>query len=130
MDKTFRAKGTAACAGIVAYWRRCIGLLTYSWLLDDTTGYCRRSFGCSPSQSGFDGTDAMAEMTISEAMARRSSGCRQALLGSGRIKLQNTECPAKQTSTLTAAKVRSPPILLKNSLLCLRIFKKQKTVLR
>ena len=74
MDKAFRATGAAACAGIVAYWRRCIGPLTYSWLLDDTTGYCRRSLGCSPSQSGFDGTDAMAEVTISQAMAREWFG--------------------------------------------------------
>ena len=64
MDKAFRATGAAACAGIVAYWRRCIGLLTYSWLLDDTTWYCRRSFRCSPPQSGFDETNALAEMTI------------------------------------------------------------------
>lgn len=70
MDKAFRATGAAACAGIVAYWRRCIGLLTYSWLLDDTTWYCRRSFRCSPSQSGFDETNALAEMMISQAMAR------------------------------------------------------------
>ena len=115
MDKTFGATGAAACAGIVAYWRRCIGLLTYSWLLDDTTGYCRRSFGCTPSQSGFDGTDAMAEMTISEAMARRSSGCRQAFLGSGRIKLKNTECPAERTLMQAAANVSFPPIVLKNT---------------
>ena len=65
MDKAFRATGAAAFAGIVAYWRRCIGLLTYSWLLDDTTWYCRRSLGCSPPQSGFDGTDATAEVKVS-----------------------------------------------------------------
>ena len=70
MDKAFCATGAAACAGIVAYWRRCIGLFTYSWLLDDTTWYCRRSFRCSPPQSGFDETNAMAEVTISQATAR------------------------------------------------------------
>jgi hypothetical protein len=74
MDKTFRAMGAAACAGIVAYWRRCIGFLTYSWLLDDTTGYCHRSLGCSLSQPGFDGTDALAEVTISQAIAREWFG--------------------------------------------------------
>jgi hypothetical protein len=69
MYKTFRSTGAVACAGIVAYLKWCIGFLTYSWLLDDTTGYCSRGLGCSPSQPGFDGTDALAEVTISQAMA-------------------------------------------------------------
>ena len=70
MDKTFRATGAPACDRIVAYCRRCIGLLTYSWLLDDTTWHCHRSFRCSPPQSGFDETNAMVEVTISQATAR------------------------------------------------------------
>jgi hypothetical protein len=42
--------------------------------LDDTTGYCHRSLGCSLSQPGFDGTDALAEVTISQAIAREWFG--------------------------------------------------------
>ena len=83
MDKAFRATGAAAYAGIVAYWRWSIGFLTYSWLLDDTTWYCRRSFRCSPSQSGFDETSAMAEVTISQDMARYWFGV---LLDAGKLR--------------------------------------------
>ena len=46
------------------------------------------------------------------------------------LRVQKAAMSAMRTSVQTAAKVRCPPILLKNSLLRLQIFKKQKTVLR